>query len=209
MLEERAVLVMRTNRPVPIESRALGTLSYIRASIDAASAVAVPGTAGIVLGCVGTIAALLVSLPSLESHRLAVWLGAACVGLVLASTLMAKQAPLRGSALLSGPIRKFMLCLVPGLSAGGVLTFVLWRAELEHYIPAAWLLLYGCAVIPTSTVTTAMNLRIIAGMGAAFMALGVVTFWLPPSLHTVALGTGFGGFHVVAGLLVGRVNHGE
>ena len=49
MLRESAVVAMPDNTPVPIESRALGTLSYIRASIDAASSLAVPGAAGIVM----------------------------------------------------------------------------------------------------------------------------------------------------------------
>jgi hypothetical protein len=56
MLRESAALLMQTNRPVPIESRALGTLSYIRASIDAASSLAVPGLAGIVMGAIGAAA---------------------------------------------------------------------------------------------------------------------------------------------------------
>ena len=56
MLSESAALFMQTNRPVPIESRALGTLSYIRASIDAASSLAVPGLAGIVMGAIGAAA---------------------------------------------------------------------------------------------------------------------------------------------------------
>ncbi len=55
-----------------------------------------------------------------------------------------------------------------------------------------WLLLYGCAVISASTVTHAQHLRLIATMGGVFIALGSVTFWLPPSVHTLALGAGFG-----------------
>jgi hypothetical protein len=197
------------NSPVPIESRALGTLSYIRASIDAAGALAVPGMAGIVLGSVGTVTAMLVSVPMFRDHWLAAWLIASVIAFVLAGALMAKQAARRGNPLFSGPFRKFVLCLAPSLLGGAALTLVLWQAQLERVIPGMWLLLYGCAVIPASTVTTSTNLRLIAAMGAAFIVLGAITFWLPASLHTVALGAGFGGLHLLIGILIGRANHGE
>jgi len=200
---------MQSNGPVPIESRALGTLSYIRASIDAAGALAVPGTAGIVLGSVGTVTALLASVPMFRPHWLVLWLIAACVAFALAGTLMAKQAAQRGNPLFSGPFRKFVLCLGPALLGGAVLTFVLWQSQLERIIPGMWLLLYGCATISASTVTTSTNLRLIATMGAAFIVLGVMTFWLPAGLHTAALGIGFGGLHLVIGILIGRANRGE
>jgi len=209
MLRQSVALSMQTNRPVPIESRALGTLSYIRASIDAAGALAVPGTAGIVLGSVGVLTALVATLPLFHEHWLALWLASACLAFALAGALMAKQASQRGNRLFSGPFRRFVLCLGPGLLGGAVLTVVLWQAQLERVIPGMWLLLYGCAVVPASTVTTPTNLRLIAGMGAGFILLGAITLWLPQSLHTAALGFGFGGLHLLVGLLIGRANHGD
>ena len=197
------------NSPVPIESRALGTLSYIRASIEAASALAVPGMAGIILGSVGTVTALFSTLPFFRDRWLPLWISAACIAFVLAGALMAKQASQRGNLLFSGPLRKFVLCLAPALLGGAVLTFVLWQVGLERLIPGAWLLLYGCAVIPASTVTTSKHLRLIAAMGALFILLGAITFWLPPTLHNVSLGVGFGGLHLLVGVLIGRANHGE
>jgi hypothetical protein len=41
---------------VALDSHALGTLQYIRASIDAAGLLAVPGSAGIAMGAVGITA---------------------------------------------------------------------------------------------------------------------------------------------------------
>ena len=95
------------------------------------------------------------------------------------------------------------------LLAGAALTFVLWQAELERAIPGMWLLLYGCSVMSASTVTSARNLPLVASMGAIFIALGAVTFALPASLHTLALGAGFGAVHLVFGILIGRANHAE
>jgi hypothetical protein len=209
MLRDSAALSMQSHRPVPIESRALGTLSYIRASMDAASSLAVPGMAGIVMGCIGSAATVLASLPPLSRHWLALWLVAACAAAVLGGALMARQATQRGSTLRFGPFRKFLLCLGPSLLAGAVLTFVLWRAGEEHSIPGTWLLLYGCAVISASTVTNARSMRLIAMMGAMFMALGGLAFALPSGAHNLLLGAGFGAVHLVSGILIGRANQSE
>jgi hypothetical protein len=209
MLRGSAALSMQSQRPVPIESRALGTLSYIRSSIDAAGSLAVPGMAGIVMGAIGVAATVLASVPQLSRHWLLLWLVAACAAIVLGGALMARQAAQRGSTLLFGPFRKFLLCLCPSLLAGAVLTFVLWRANLEQSIPGTWLLLYGCAVIAASTVTSARNLPLIACMGAIFIVLGIAALALPAGAHNLVLGAGFGAAHLVFGVLIGRANHVE
>src|SRR5689334_13733170 len=105
MLRDCTVLTMPTNAPVPIESRALGTLSYIRASIDAAGSLAVPGAAGIVMGTLGTIAAVLASLPAFRPYWIEIWMIAAVAAFLLGGALVIRKAAQRG-ALLSSPIRK-------------------------------------------------------------------------------------------------------
>jgi hypothetical protein len=209
MLRESAALLMQTNRPVPIESRALGTLSYIRASIDAASSLAVPGLAGIVMGAIGAAAALLTYVPPMGNYWLSVWLAAACVAFVLGGALVARQVSQRGGLLISGPLRRFLMCLCPGLFAGAVLTLVLSLADMQRLIPGTWLLLYGCAVIAASTATHSRSLPIVASMGVLFVILGGAAFALPSSTHTLLLGAGFGGLHLISGIVIGRVNHGE
>lgn len=209
MLRESAALLMQTNRPVPIESRALGTLSYIRASIDAASSLAVPGLAGIVMGAIGAAAALITYVPAIENYWLTVWLVAACLAFVLGGVLVARQVSQRGGSLISGPFRKFLMCLCPSLLAGAVLTLVLSVANMQHLIPGTWLLLYGCAVIAASTATHSGSRPIVASMGAVFVILGGAAFALPSSAHMLLLGAGFGGLHLISGILIGRINHGE
>src|SRR4051812_48572399 len=198
MLRESA----HSNRPVPIESRALNTLSYIRASIDAASSLAVPGLAGIVMGALGAAAALLTYVPAIARYWLSVWLIAACVAFVIGGALVARQVSQRGGSLVSGPFRKFLMCLCPGLLAGAVLTLVLSFADMQRLIPGAWLLLYGCAVIAASTATHSKSLPIVASMGVVFVVLGGVAFALPPSAHALLLGAGFGGLHLISGILI-------
>ena len=199
---------MQSNRPVPIESRALNTLSYIRASIDAASSLAVPGLAGIVMGAIGAVATLLTYVPAIAGYWLTVWLIAACVAFVIGGALVARQVSQRGGSLVSGPFRKFLMCLCPGLLAGAVLTLVLSLADMQRLIPGAWLLLYGCAVIAASTATHSKSLPVVASMGVLFVFLGGVAFALPPSAHMLLLGAGFGGLHLISGLLISRINHG-
>jgi hypothetical protein len=198
---------MQSDFPIPIESRALGTLAYIRRSIDASASMAVPGTAGVVMGVIGLLAAVLSSLPYWVAHWPRIWMCAGGVASLVGSALMAREAAQSGHARYLGPVRKFMLCLCPALFAGGVLTAVLCRARLEGLLPGTWLLLYGCAVLSASTVTIASTMRLLCTMGALFVALGLSAFVLPAATHMVILGVGFGLLHVVFGFLVGRSDH--
>jgi hypothetical protein len=193
---------------VAIESRALGTLAYIRASIESSSSMDVPGMAGIVMGIIGLLAAIVVSLPRWGAHWLGIWLAAAVIALVLGGALVVRQIVQRGHTRYLGPVRKFLLCLCPALLAGAVLTVVFGTAGMTNVIPGMWLLLYGCAVLSASTVTTAGIARLICIMGALFVALGTATFALPTAAHTAMLGLGFGVMHIIFGFLIGRSSHG-
>jgi len=193
---------------VAIESRALGTLAYIRASIESSSSMDVPGMAGIVMGVIGVLAAIVVSLPRWAAHWLGIWLAAAVIALVLGGALVARQIAQRGHSRYLGPVRKFLLCLCPALFAGAVLTLVFETAGMRNVIPGMWLLLYGCAVLSASTVTVAGIARLICMMGGLFVALGLMTFALPVAAHTAMLGLGFGILHIVFGFLIGRLTHG-
>ncbi|GAC1301646.1 MAG: hypothetical protein NVSMB15_12200 [Steroidobacteraceae bacterium] len=195
--------------PVPIESRALGTLDYIRASIESSGSMAVPGMAGIAMGAIGVGAALAASSLRGSRYWLQIWLIAAAMALALGWAMMAREAAQSGHARYLGPVRKFLLCLCPALFTGAILTFALWRTGATALIPGAWLLLYGCAVLSASTVTIARTRRPISLMGALFMLFGVVAFAAPPSAHNLILGLGFGVLHTVFGLLIRQVSHGD
>ena len=190
-----------------VENRALGTLAYIRSSIESSSSMDVPGRAGIVMGVIGIAAAVAVSLSPLFAHWLAIWLAAAALALLLGGAIVARQIAARGQTRYWGPARRFLLCLCPALLAGAVLTVVLARAGDSTLIPGTWLLLYGCAVLSASTVTASGVSRLICAMGVLFAALGSITFALPGIWHTFMLGLGFGGLHLLFGFLIGRSGH--
>jgi hypothetical protein len=208
MQRPSAAIHIESQAPAAIESRALGTLDFIRSSIESSSSMDVPGMAGIVMGVIGVMAAIMVSLPRWSAHWLGIWLFAAAVALVFGGALVTRQIARRGHTRYLGPARKFLLCLCPALFAGAVLTWVLWNTQMAGIIPGVWLLLYGCAVLSASTVTIAGVTRLIGIMGGLFVALGLLTFVLPPMAHTLMLGLGFGVVHIIFGILIGQLTRG-
>ncbi|HEV7716177.1 MAG TPA: hypothetical protein VGO53_11310 [Steroidobacteraceae bacterium] len=200
---------MQTNRPVPIENHAVATLTFIRASIESAGLFVVPGMAGIVMGIIGVLASVLASVPSLLGNWLEIWLVAAVLAFALGGALIARQATRSGQPRYFAPVKKFLLCLSPALMAGAVLTLTLWRVDMERLIPGVWLLLYGCAVLSASTVTSATITRLVSAMGCLFVLLGLIAFDLPPSGHALVLGIGFGALHVIFGILIGHSTSGD
>jgi hypothetical protein len=183
---------------VMLGEHAAATLRYIRASMEGAGTVAVSGFAGVTMGVVGLLAAVVGSTTVMRPHWLAVWLIAAFLASLAGGVLMARQASRQGFTLLGAPVRKFILGLAPGLSAGAAMTFVQWQANDLHAIPGTWLLLYGCALISTSASTT----KIVGLLGGLFALLGLIAFWLPEPLQIVTLGAGFGGLHLVFGIVI-------
>ncbi len=183
---------VQSAQPVRIDTQVAATLRYIRGTMEAASSLAVPGSAGSAMGIVGLLAAALSSTAALRAHWLAIWLLAAAVAAGLGIALMARPSSLRGLTLSGTPL-------------GLVMTAVHWTAGNLHAIPGTWLLLYGCALVAASVPTTGA----IAVMGGLFIALGLLALLLPDGLQTLMLGTGFGGLHLLFGFLIGRSGHGR
>lgn len=195
----------RSDNTVALDSHALGTLNYIRASIEAAGAFAVPGIAGIAMGAVGVLATVVASLSAFAAYWLEIWIFAAMAAAAIGVVLVARQ-PARGSMLYRGPARKFVLSLCPALLAGAVLTAVFWQEGLTSFIPGTWLLLYGCAVLSASMMTSAAMVRLIVLMGALFVVYGAIAFQIPIRWHNYTLGLGFGALHLLFGILIGRTD---
>lgn len=190
---------------VAMDDHALSTLQFMRASMEAAGSLAVPGLAGIVMGSIGITACALAMLPRLSEHWLLIWIVAAVCAVPMGGALMFHRSGSAGGArmLRSGASRRFILCLAPALLAGAVLTYVLWSKAQLLLIPGVWLLLYGCGIIAAATAT----LPIVSAMGALFMLLGVVALLAPAEWSNVLLGAGFGGLHLIFGIAMGRLSH--
>ena len=190
---------------VHLDSHAAATLRYIRSSMEGAVLLAVPGSAGLVLGTIALLATALCLAPELHRYWVVVWLSAALLGAVLGSVLIVRESSLRDLRLHGTPLLKFALCLSPSLGAGLVMTAVHWFGGNQHAIPGSWLLLYGCALLTASAATT----RIIAALGLLFVLFGLAALLLPDDLQLLMLGAGFGGLHIVFGFLIGRSGRGR
>jgi hypothetical protein len=197
--------VPKSANTVHMDSHAAATLRYIRDSMEGAASFVVPGSAGIALGVIGVVCAVLSSAPTLHEYWLQIWLIAALAAAAVGGILLARESSLRGLRLIGTPIHKFALCLIPSLFAGLILTAVHWSYGNLHAIPGTWLMCYGCALISASTVTT----RTIGLLGGSFAALGMLALLLPSGAQILMLGAGFGGLHIVFGILIGRVGHGR
>src|SRR5688572_3428457 len=164
---------------VNLDMHAIATLRYIRASMDGAGSVAIPGSAGIAMGGFGLVAAALSLMPNLAGYWLAIWLVAAPLAAIVGALLLAKSGSVATFVATGTPGRKLALGLLPSLFAGAVMTAVLWSAGLAVAIPGTWLLLYGCGLISASVSTTA----IVARMGMCFAGLGIIALLGSVALH--------------------------
>jgi hypothetical protein len=196
---------MPAAKTVNLDVHAIATLRYIRASMDAAGNVAIPGSAGIAMGSIGLVATALALVPQLQKHWLPIWLSAAPLAAIAGGLLLTRSASLAYFTATGKPGRRLALGLLPCLFAGAAMTAVLWRADQMTAIPGTWLLMYGCALVSASASTIA----IVTWMGLCFAALGIVAFFVSPILQIALLGLGFGGLHLLFGLLIGRTSHGR
>ena len=188
---------------VQLDSHAAATLRYIRASMESATALAVPGSTGFVSGTIGVLAAVASSIPSLQRHWLIVWLVAAFAAAAVGGALLLRQPSLSALTIGGAPIRRFAIGLLPSLFAGAVMTFVLWTNGTPRFIPGTWLLLYGCGLIAASAATA----RTIGILGGSFVLMGLLALVLPQNSQILMLGLGFGGLHILFGYFTWRAGH--
>lgn len=196
---------MQSANTVQLDSHAAATLRYIRASMESAVSLSVPGSTGIASGIVGVLAAIVSSVPALRPHWLIIWLLAAVVAAGVGGALLLRQPSLSSLTIGGAPIRRFAIGLLPSLFAGAVMTWILWANDGPRIIPGTWLLLYGCGLIAASAATA----RTIGILGGSFVVTGLLALVLPENLQILMLGAGFGGLHIVFGYLMGRAGHGR
>jgi hypothetical protein len=183
-----------------LHARAMDNLSFIRSTMERATAfTAVPGWGGVAMGATALGAtALAHSRPPAE--WLAVWLSASVIALAIGGWAMALKARRGGTSVLSYSGRRFVLSYVPPLAVGALLTLVLMRAGLYDALPGTWLLLYGTGVVTGG----AFSVRVVPLMGLCFMALGAFALLLPSAWGEWLMAAGFGGLHIIFGLIIAR-----
>ncbi|MEP6635934.1 MAG: hypothetical protein ABJB97_04350 [Acidobacteriota bacterium] len=188
-------------QPVALHERAMDNLRYIRETMERSSAfTGISGWGQVAIGVTALLAALVSANQPTFKAWLAVWIAEALVSLLIAGWSIDRKARRVQMPLFSGPGRKVAFSLSPPLVVGGLLTVVLYRTGLTNAIPGVWLLLYG-----TGVVTGGMfSVSIVPIMGLCFMALGAAALFMPPSFANWFLAAGFGGLHMVFGVIIAR-----
>ena len=190
-----------TSAPVGLHDQAMDNLRFIRDAMEnAGSFTAVPGVGGIVVGATAFFAAFAAHLSAGPRAWLSVWLAEALLALAIGLGFAARKARQVGTSLLSRAFRRFVLALAPPMFAGAIITVMLYRAGLAHFLPAVWLLLYGAAVACGG----AFSVRIVPVLGAAFLLLGTVAALTPYIWSDALLAIGFGGLHIIFGSVIAR-----
>jgi hypothetical protein len=161
---------------------------------------ALPGWGQVAVGVTALVAAVVAARQASTELWLATWLGEATVALAIGGWTLARKAYAVNDPILSGPGRRFGLSFLPPMIVGGLLTVALYRAGLATALPGAWLLLYGTAVVTGG----AFSVRVVPLMGLCFMALGAVALFGPPAWGNWCMAAGFGGLHVVFGVVIAR-----
>jgi hypothetical protein len=187
--------------PAALEKRAMDNLQFIRETMEgAASFTAVPGWGGVAVGVTALVAASVAARTPNFDGWLATWCAEAILALLVGGWAMRRKADRVDVSILSRPGRKFALGLTPPLAAGALLTFVLYHARLGGSIPGMWLLLYGTGFVTGG----AFSVRTVPLMGLCFMLAGAVALFSPASWGNWFLAAGFGGLHIIFGIMIAR-----
>jgi hypothetical protein len=191
----------KIDQPPALHERAMDNLRYIRETMERASAfTGISGWGQVAIGVTATAAAFIAAHQVNFKYWLATWFAEALVSLLIAGWSMDRKARALQMPLLTGPGRKVAFSLSPPILAGGLLTIVLYRAGLTNYIPGVWLLLYGTGVITGGM----FSVPIVPAMGLCFMLLGGAALFGPAALANWLMAAGFGGLHIVFGVIIAR-----
>ena len=183
-----------------LHEHAAESLRFIRDTMErAGSFTSIPGWGGLVIGLTA-IAASVVAQRFRGEAWLLFWLADAALAAVSGAATVALKGRRAGTSFTSPAAKRFFVAYFAPLIAGAIVTVALWRAGAYAAMPAAWLLLYGTAFVSCG----AFSIRVIPVMGVCFMLLGAAAAAVPFALANALLGCGFGGLHVVFGLIIAR-----
>ncbi len=192
---------MRFIDPPALDDHAMEDLRFIRETMErSASFTAIPGWGGVVIGATALLTSFIASRQTRLRDWLLTWFVEGLIALVIAGWATNRKARAVNIPLFSGPGRKFAISLAPPLLAGALLTVVLYRSGMFGILPAMWLLLYGAGVVTGG----AFSVKVVPVMGMCFMLVGAVALFSPAEWGNAFLAVGFGGLHVLFGIVIAR-----
>lgn len=184
----------------PLHHAALEDIRFIRETMERSSSfTAIPGWGQVAMGATALAAAWLAYRQQIPSNWIAVWLGEAVLAGAIALVATQRKAQSAGAPLTSGPGGKFARTFLPPIVAGAVLTAGLYFSGQARLLPGMWLLLYGTGVVTAG----AYSVSIVRITGMSFMVTGVGALLLP-AWGDAFLALGFGGLHILFGILIAR-----
>ena len=187
--------------PPALHERAMDNLRYIRETMERATAfTGISGWGEVAIGSTALLASALAASQASFKAWVAIWIAEGLISLLIAGWSMDRKARAARMPLMSGPGRKAIFSLSPPIVAGALVTLVLARAHLHNAIPGVWLLLYGTGVITGGM----FSVPAVPIMGLCFMLLGAVALFAPPEFANWFMAAGFGGLHLVFGVIIAR-----
>ena len=179
----------------------MDNLRFIRETMEGAACFTdVSGLGTVAVGLTALAAAWIASRQGGFPGWLVAWLVDAVVAVLILAGTSAWKARQTRNDLFTRPVRRFVFALFPPLVAGALLTLVLFGQGAFGVLPGVWLLLYGTGVVTGG----AFSVRIVPVMGLAFMVLGRRPWPRPAAWGNAFMAAGFGGLHIVFGILIAR-----
>lgn len=188
------------DEPPSLHGRAMENLDFIRDAMQRSTEfTAVPGYGGVLMGATAVGATVIASYQNWR-FWLVTWLVEAGLAFAIGLLTMWQKSKAVETPLTSTPARKFALGFAPPILAGVILSAMLYFNGLFQYMPCVWLTLYGTAVVTGG----AFSVKAVPVMGWIFILLGAVAVFVPVSYGNYLMGAGFGGLHIIFGLIIAR-----
>ncbi len=200
---------MASAEPVALHARAMDNLAFIRDTMTRASRfTSVSGRATVAVGIMALAGSAIASLRLTPYWWLSCWLLLAAAASTAGFTGAVLKARRACEPLLEGAGRRFFGNFLPAAIAGAMLSLTCVLLGHEELLPGVWMTLYGLAVFSGG----AHSVPPVPILGGLFMACGGAALLMPvlfgPEPAAVAmdvlLAMGFGGLHILFGMIIAR-----
>ncbi len=195
--------------PIALHDRAMENLSFIRETMERSTPfTGISGKGMVAMGVIALVGSYVGQLHLTRDWWIFTWLAVACLGATVG--LVTMMVKMRGQERPSvhRAARRFAFNLAPAVLAGVFLTEMFYELGLKAFMPGMWLLLYGTGVVAGG----ALSVRVLPLMGSFMMALGTAAlFWtlwgstsfaMADAVGETAMAVGFGGLHIVTGIII-------
>ncbi len=190
-----------SDNPTALHTHAVNDLRFIRDVMErSASFTAVPGWGTVLMGCTAILTAFITEQYWETEYWLWIWMIEAGIACTLGFLFMKQKAKRVYLSLYSGSGWRFLLNLFTPILVGIPFTVILYQHDMISILPGAWMSLYGIGVVTGGV----FSVRVVPVMGFCFIALGILTLWVPVEWGNRLLGVGFGFFHILFGVIIAR-----